>query len=196
MISILGETDRKAVAAIANDIAPFDNKVLEPLLANMKFQTLGKDEILFDMGRRNDEEYFVLSGLLRTYVLNPGGDEITLHFAAGPGVLPPSISRSIDGVSQVSCDALAETSIASFTNEQLIELMMTAPEVQHWGDAVMRAELVRRTEREIALATMTAKQRLEQFRLAFPTLEQHVSHSMIASYLGITPVTLSRLRNG
>ena len=67
--------------------------------------------------------------------------------------------------------------------------------MQRWGDAVMRSELTRRMRREIALATFTAKQRLEGFRTDYPELEDQISHSMIASYLGMTPVTLSRLRN-
>jgi len=73
--------------------------------------------------------------------------------------------------------------------------MMQNEAMQRWGDTVMRAELTRKIQRELSLATHTAKQRLDEFRTLYPTLEDQITHSMIASYLGITPVTLSRLRN-
>ncbi|HWJ95323.1 MAG TPA: hypothetical protein VNT33_11400, partial [Telluria sp.] len=68
------------------------------------------------------------------------------------------------------------------------------PAIQRWGDAVLRAELVRRADREWSLAALPARERLLELRRRRPDLEQLVPHRHIASYLGISAVSLSRLR--
>jgi CRP-like cAMP-binding protein len=51
-----------------------------------------------------------------------------------------------------------------------------------------------KVEKEIGLASLTAKERLLSFRQQFPMFENLISHPDIASYLGITNISLSRLR--
>ena len=72
--------------------------------------------------------------------------------------------------------------------------MMADIAIARWGDAVLAQELVRRVDRELALATQPAKERLLALRAEKPGLEDTVPHHHLASYLGMTPVSLSRLR--
>ena len=67
--------------------------------------------------------------------------------------------------------------------------------VQRWGDTVLRNELIRRADREWTLATLQGSDRLQQFRQSYQGLEDQIPHHYIASYLGMTTVTLSRLRS-
>ncbi len=195
MLTELNEAQRQAVVAIAEKIAPLPADAFDALLTTMRYQPLQEKDLLLTMGRQNNAEYFLLDGILRFYILSPDGHDVTLNFFVGPCALSPSIARSVDGASQVSCEALVQSKVVQLHNDDLIVSMMAQPEIQRWGDAVMRTELVRRMQREITLASKAAKQRLEQFRQEFAGLEDLVPHYMIASYLGITPVTLSRLRN-
>jgi len=64
-----------------------------------------------------------------------------------------------------------------------------------WGNRVMQTELVRRSQREWSLAAESGAQRLERFEKEHSDLASVVSAKIIATYLGITPVTLSRLRH-
>lgn len=95
----------------------------------------------------------------------------------------------------MNCEALSRSEVVQLHNKDLIDSMMAKAGMQMWGDAVMRAELVRRMQREIDLASKPAKEGLDQFRIQLPSLEDSVSHHMIASYIGVTPVTLNRLGN-
>ena len=72
--------------------------------------------------------------------------------------------------------------------------MVEHPVVQRWGDAALRRELLRRADREWALAALPARERLVRFRQEYPGLEDEIPHHHIANYLGVTPVTLSRSR--
>jgi hypothetical protein len=67
-------------------------------------------------------------------------------------------------------------------------------EIREFGNTVLRNELKKKVEKEIGLASLTAKERLIQFRKDYPFLENLIPHPYIASFLGITNVSLSRLR--
>ena len=74
------------------------------------------------------------------------------------------------------------------------ELMINNLEIRRFGNAVLRNELTRKVDKEIGLASLTAKERLLKFREQYPMLENLIPHTDIASYLGITNISLSRLR--
>lgn len=73
--------------------------------------------------------------------------------------------------------------------------MVNFESIREWGNNIMRDELARKVGREWCLAALSARQRLEWFRKEHPGYEVLFAHFHIASYLGMTPVTLSRARN-
>jgi len=75
------------------------------------------------------------------------------------------------------------------------EFMVENLEIREFGNSVLRNELNQKVEKEIGMASMTAKERLLKFREHFPLLENLVPHTTISTYLGITNISLSRLRN-
>ena len=190
----LDPLDRSAVLAIADAIAPLDHAAFGAVLRGMQCRSLAAGEPLLRAGDRDPPEYFVLDGILKTSVADAEGREATLAFHTGPGVLMPAITRMAGERSRVDCTAMTPARVAGFSSAALLDCMLAHPSVQRWGDAVLRAELVRRADREWSLAAQPALQRLLDFRRAHPGLEERVAHHHIASYLGITPVSLSRLR--
>jgi CRP-like cAMP-binding protein len=190
----LGAAQREAVMAIARALAPLDGAAFEPVLRTATLRHLALGEALLQAGEPGAREYFVLDGVLRTWMADAQGREVTLAFHTGPGVLMPAITRTAGGCSRVHCQALTPASVAGFEAATLVGCMLADPAVQRWGDAVLRAELMRRVDREWALAALPAAERLQHFRAQFPGLEPRIAQRHVASYLGITPVSLSRLR--
>lgn len=186
--------DAAAIVSIANAIAPLEGPLADALLRAIRVQTLEAGEPLLQAGQAADHEYFVLGGILRSWIGDAQGREVTLDFSVGPGILAPAIVRVAQGRSRIHCHALSEARVARFGVDVLIELMRTIPQAQCWGDAVLRTELMRRVDREWSLAALSATQRLAQFRQQFPGLEGRIAQHHIASYLGVTPVSLSRLK--
>jgi CRP-like cAMP-binding protein len=190
----MDDADRHAVLSLAELIAPIDRDAFEPVLLAMRCESREAGGLIASAGRPDPNEYFLLSGIVKSFVGDAEGREVTLAFHVGPCALTPSIARVADGLSRVSCVAMTPARVAGFPSATLMECMLSNPAIQRWGDTVLRNELVRRADREWALAVLPAADRLRQFRRDHPGLEDLIAHHHIASYLGITPVTLSRVR--
>jgi len=159
-----------------------------------RFKKMEKGDILVHQSSENHSEYFLLNGKCRNLLRDAMGREVTLGFTNGLGIVPPNIARTRDGISLVEVEILAKSDIAIIDTNKLTELMVANEEIRDWGNTVMRQELQRMMAREWSLAALSAQEKLEWFRSDFPDGEEIFPHVHIASYLGITPVTLSRAR--
>jgi CRP-like cAMP-binding protein len=72
--------------------------------------------------------------------------------------------------------------------------MIEVLEIRNFANTVLQNELLAKIDKEIGLASLSAKDRLLHFRNKYPLLENIIPHPDIASYLGITNISLSRLR--
>ena len=157
-------------------------------------QQSNKNSFLFRPNQTDDSEYILLKGIARTFLLNTEGDEITLSFFEDNTVLPPFVTRTASGKSLLNCEAISDCTFAKINAQDFESLMINNLEIREFGNTVMRQELLNKVSKEIRMASWSAKERLEQFRKDFSMLENKIPHPMIASYLGITNVSLSRLR--
>ncbi|MDP3655050.1 MAG: Crp/Fnr family transcriptional regulator [Rhodoferax sp.] len=190
----LTPTDCRSVLATAQRIAPVDASAFEPLLRGMRVVQLRPQDVLLRLGDAPPMECFVLDGVLRSWLGDAQGRAVTLDFHMGPCAMTPAIARSRAGQSRIHCEALTAARVVLFEAQALSRVMVADGAVARWGDAVLTQELVRRVDRELSLATQPAKERLLALRSDKPGLEDTVPHHHLASYLGITPVSLSRLR--
>lgn len=89
---------------------------------------------------------------------------------------------------------MADSTLARIDSEVLSNWMISAEPVRNWANGILREALSRKVEREWCLAALSGAERLTWFRQAYPGYEDIFPHTLIASYLGFTPVTMSRLR--
>ena len=157
-------------------------------------KTFARASTLLKPYQPDQSEYVLLSGIARTFLLNTEGVDITLYFFEDNTVLPPYVTRTENGKSLLYCEALTDCTFAKIDAKAFEGLMIENLEIREFGNSVLRQELLNKVQKEIKRASWTAKERLEQFRKDFSMLENRISHPMIASYLGIPTVYLSRLR--
>ena len=144
--------------------------------------------------QNNSKEYFILDGICRSYLYSPEGEEITISFFSSKSILSPFMTRTSNRKSSLNFQALTDLKLGVMDASKFENLMVENLEIREFGNTVLRNELKLKVEKEIGLVSTTASERLLRFRQEFPLFENLIPHPAIATYLGITNVSLSRLR--
>ena len=185
---------KETVKNIIDAIYPISDKAFLDIEKLLELETYSKDETFISKNLRNEKEYFVLKGISKSYVINPDGDEITLSFFLENSILSPHSIRTSKNISNLYFKALTDIVLASMNANEFENLMIENIEIRNFANTVLQHELISKVEKEIGLASLSAKERLIEFRNKYRILENLIPHTDIASYLGITNISLSRLR--
>ncbi len=110
-------------------------------------------------------------------------------------VIIPHFARDHNNKSIFSLQALTDIIIAEIPVKELDNLRNYNKEIQEFGQRIIESELALTYFNEVVFRSYSAKERLLAVRKWFPNLENMVPHNIISSYLGITNVSFSRLRN-
>ena len=161
-----------------------------------KRKRLNKGAHLTRQGQPETNEFILLDGCLVSSICDQDGKEVSVGLYVGPCVVAPNIARTRDGVSLVSIAATTDAVIASVNSDLLSNRMISSEPIRNWANGILRDVLSQKVDREWCLAALRGADRLVWFRQAFPGFEDIFPHTLIASFLGITPVTMSRLRAG
>ncbi|MBL7933044.1 MAG: Crp/Fnr family transcriptional regulator [Bacteroidia bacterium] len=179
---------------IVDKICPLSEKSFLELNTVLIRRSFPKSELFAKLKTKNNSEYIVLDGFCRSFLTNPEGDDVTLRFFKANDVISPHITRTKQNVSIINLQALTDIELLEFNAAEFLELMIKNLEIREWANTILKEELMRKTEKEIDLISSTAKERLLKFRKDYAILENLIPHPIIASYLGITNISLSRLR--
>ena len=155
---------------------------------------LQNEDFLCKEGEKVYNEAFLFKGILRGYYRSFEGEEINVQFFTPGTILTPTYIRSWNNVSNINIQALSDAEIGGFNAEQFTSLRYKHGSLMKYGHVVVEREVAYKTEREILLLTKNAEERYKAFHKMYPGLENYISQYHIASYLGITPVSLSRIR--
>lgn len=154
---------------------------------------LSKGELLIREGEPQTRFVFLVEGILRGYFLDIGGRDITDCFTYQCGA--PAVSCfSIGTSSAISVEALTSCELLSLPNDALTALMEEYPRLLWDYNRMLQQALRTHWEIRTMLCQHTAMERYQWFLQTYPALADRVSNKYIASFLGMTPVTLSRLR--
>jgi CRP-like cAMP-binding protein len=159
-----------------------------------RVEPYSKDEIIFHEKRFNDLEYFQLEGLSHRYIVDNESNKLTTGIYEEQIVITPHFGRTANSQSIFSLQALSDSTyfiIPAITFEQIRRENI---QIEKVAQNIVTREYIRLINLETLFRASTAKERLVHFRENFSQLENRIPHMVIASYLGITSVSLSRLR--
>jgi len=182
------------VENIINNVFSISAKSFGEIQKLLEFETYPKGESFVLRDKQNIKEYFVLGGICKSYVINPEGEEITIDFFLENTIVSPHSTRTSGNISSYYIKALTALDLATINASEFERLMIENVEIRNFGNTVLQNELKKKIEKEIGLASLSAKERLIEFREKYKGLENVIPHTDIASYLGITNISLSRLR--
>ncbi|WP_459211768.1 Crp/Fnr family transcriptional regulator [Aquimarina rhabdastrellae] len=175
-------------------ISPISDMTFKELMAITTFETYEKGATFVKTKKRSSKEFMLLDGISKSYVHNLKGESVTISFFLEGKFITPSFNREIEGTSNVNLMAMTNIRLAVMDSAKFEEILIKRNDLKTFGNEVLQDELAQKINKEIGLASLTARERLLNFRKKYHQLENIIPHSDIASYLGITNVTLSRLR--
>lgn len=189
----------KDLAAILNRIlnayAPVGQAAVELVFHNGTVEDLRKNDLVFHEKRFDAFEYFQLDGVSHRFNVDGDMQIVTTGIYQGELVITPHFTRTSNGHSIFSLQALTDCTYLKVPAGTFRDLLDQNQQIRRFGRAVVEQEFTRSLQFEVLFRSYTAKDRLLYFRDHFPHLENRIPHTVIASFLGITPVSFSRLRN-
>lgn len=160
-----------------------------------KTKKILKGHILLSYGEIAQFGYKVVSGCLKSYVIDNVGKEHILQFAPEGWFISDMDSATTQNPSVIFIDAIEDSEVAFISTETLRNLHSLEKELLTEMSIKLRNNLIATNKRIISLLSATAKERYIEFTETYPSLIQRLPLKLIASYIGITPEYLSDLRS-
>jgi CRP-like cAMP-binding protein len=137
---------------------------------------------------------FVEKGMLRSYSIDEKGSEHIIQFAFEGWWISDQYSFLTGEPSVYNIDALEDCELLLLTRAGEEELMEKVPKVERFFRLLLQGNVIATQRRLVSSLSQPAEKRYHDLVESCPTIPQRVPQHMMASFLGITPETLSRIR--
>jgi CRP-like cAMP-binding protein len=168
----------------------------EIILVESKFEklTLIKGGTLLNAGTKVNYQYFICSGCLRTYFIDNSGKEHTIQFAIKDWWISDYTAFFTTSTAIMTIDCIQDAIIYKVSKEDMESLYIEIPQLETFFRKKMEGAFSSFQKRILGSLSQSAKERYTSFIRTYPNIEQSVKNYHIASYLGVTTETLSRIR--
>ncbi|MBL7818188.1 MAG: Crp/Fnr family transcriptional regulator [Saprospiraceae bacterium] len=173
---------------------PTSKQVINDIVAPFEERDLSKNDFFLTEGKLGSEYMYLEQGFLRAFTLNTEGAEVTTHFYTPRSMVFEVASFFNRTISQESIQAMTDCKGYVITFEQLNHLFHTIPEFREFGRSRLVTGFVALKQRTLSLINETAEERYKNLLVSNPEIFQHAPLKQIASYLGVTDTSLSRIR--
>lgn len=179
--------------ALIDEIVVLPAKSREKLKACLSEVSYPKGHVLLRAEKVESGIYFIKKGIVRAYA-NQNDNEITFWFGSeGQTIISmKSYVENLPGYENI--ELLEDCELLELKTSDLKHLFETDIHIANWGRRFAEKELIRTEERLISSQFRTASERYTELLATNPDLVKRVQLGYIASYLGITQVSLSRIR--
>jgi CRP-like cAMP-binding protein len=153
-----------------------------------------RNEMVLTEGKVCNEYHFLCSGFMRSWTTDLEGRDVTTAFYPEKQIVCELLSFFKRIPSQENIQALSDCNTLTITFEQLNHAFHSLPEFREMGRSILVNFYADLKQRMLATLQQTAEQRYKHLITTAPEVFQHASLKHIASYLGITDTSLSRIR--
>ncbi len=167
------------------------NKIFGELSTINEFK---KKEVILEKGKVENNLSFIIKGSI-TIVAYYNGNEICISFSIENSFFSSYVSFLTREPSEYQIFALEDTIVESIDYESLQKAYSLSGDNQKNGREIAEQLYINANKRILSLISKTAEERYVEFVEEYPGFLQRIPLKYLASYLGITPVSLSRIRN-
>ncbi len=174
---------------------PFPEEDWEMLLSHLQIKTLKKHDLFAQEGKRANEVAVVFEGMLRQFYLNDG-EEKTTYFYFENHLMGAYISCLTGKPSDITIEALSDCTLIVFPYDKVNQLFAESLAWQKFCRYLAEYLAMGLEERMAGLLMLTPEERYRDLIAGNKTkILERIPQHYVANYLGITPVSLSRIRN-
>ena len=188
------DVQHRVLASLSSNYAELSGEAAQELLACCRVIRAEKNAILVNEGQYADKTYFIVEGAARAYYLKDGR-EITDWFAFENEFITAINSFFLHVPSPYFIETLEPTLLVEIVKDVMTNLCDTHHSIERLCRVVVTKTMLQLQQRIVAMQFESAHQKLENLLTVRPDIMNRVALGHIASYLGITPETLSRIRN-
>lgn len=175
-------------------ITSFSENELEKIASCFEYENYKAKEYLSEMGKISNRIFFILNGLARVYYLKDG-KEITTYLSCDDGFIASYSSFINQTQSFENIQCIEDCEVLSITFEKMQFLYNEIPNWEHVGRILAEQNYLCMADRVLKLQMIPAKEKYLTFLASAPAkIIQRTPLIYIASFLGITPESLSRIR--
>lgn len=167
---------------------------LREIEASFERKIVPKKTVLLQAGEVCKFEAFIVRGCVKTYFIDKKGLEIVLTFSTENWWVSDISSFENQEPTKMFIRTLEDTELLFLTPETKDKLLTNYPALERMFRLMVQRHLNSYQERLFGNIARTAQERYQNFLKKFPALPQRIPQHLIASYLGISPEFLSRLR--
>lgn len=182
-------------AEFLRQVLRIDNEeLIQQADAVSQIRTVHKEEYLIRQGSEQNQVYLLVEGICRGFFVNEKGQDITDCLVTRCG-MPLMAGSDLSAKAPISIQALAVSQVFCIPTRELIRLSKDYPVlVELYCRFVLESAEYHR-QMKVLVYQYNAMQRYRWFLQEYPGIIDRISHKYIASFLNMTPVTLSRLVN-
>lgn len=176
-------------------LVPLNEEEIPPCTSLMIPKRIRKGAYLLQEGDVSKYLAFVTSGCLRSYTIDRKGEEHIVQFAFEGWWITDMYSFLSGHPGIYFIDALEQSDVLLLDSAAYERLCTTVPQFERYFRILLQNNYVATQRRVLASISLSAEERYTQMMRDYPAIAQQVAQRHIASYLGITPEALSRIRN-
>ncbi|MFY8186251.1 MAG: Crp/Fnr family transcriptional regulator [Bacteroidia bacterium] len=182
------------LANIAKRIS-LNKKEKELFLSYLSTKKIRKRQYLVQEGEQSKYSAFVLSGCLRSYFIDANGFEHILQFAIEDWWIADMMSITTQRPGNLAIDALEDSEVMLLSRENQLKLFDECPKFERYFRIITENGMVSFQRRVLENISLPAAERYKNFAKRYPVMVQRLPQTQVASYLGITPEFLSKIRH-
>jgi CRP-like cAMP-binding protein len=190
----LNSADLQPIIAHFESYLPFTDQEKQLLTERVKVRQVRRRQAILQEGFHCKHYSFVVSGCLKMFAVDAKGTEHNIQFAAENDWIADIGSLHSGRPSKLFIEAIEPSTLMQIEKEDLYFLYSSIPKLDRIFKVIVEDKYVELQNRVLQNFSSTAQERYLAFLEQYPTLASRISNTQIASYLGITPEFLSKIR--
>ena len=166
----------------------------EIFLSAFKLKKVRRHQFLGEAGEISLYQYFVLDGCLRLFYIDENGFEHNVQFAVEDWWIGDMASFLTQKPASLFVEVLEDGEVLQIDNHKMEDLYVKIPKLERFFRILIQNAFISFQQRLISTISKPAEERYLEFINKYPFFEQRLPQIHIASYLGITPEFLSKIR--